>query len=171
MRPPVAVARPIAIELLVEAGDWPPLSELEAITAGVVEAAVTAVRPELANELAEGSELSLVFTDDAHVRSLNRRFRKQDHATNVLSFPSAAAPNGRLGPILGDVVLARETVFREAEAGGLTIEAHLAHLIVHGFLHVLGYDHEDEAEASAMERLETAILSGLGIADPYSGPP
>jgi probable rRNA maturation factor len=69
------------------------------------------------------------------------------------------------------VVLARETVVREAEAEGLTIEAHLAHLILHGFLHILGYDHQDEAEATAMERLETAILGGLGIADPYAGPP
>jgi probable rRNA maturation factor len=132
-----------------------------------VNAAVAAIRPRLAADC----ELSLVFTDDAHVRRLNRDFRKKDNPTNVLSFPAPADADGRLGPILGDVVLARETVFREADAEGLTIGAHLAHLILHGFLHILGYDHADEAEATAMERLETAILGGLGIADPYAGPP
>jgi probable rRNA maturation factor len=132
-----------------------------------VDAAVAAIRPRLAADC----ELSLVFTDDAHVRRLNRDFRKKDSPTNVLSFPAPAGAGGRLGPILGDVVLAHETVFREADGEGLTIEAHLAHLILHGFLHILGYDHADEAEATAMERLETAILGGLGIADPYAGPP
>jgi probable rRNA maturation factor len=121
--------------------------------------------------LAADSELSLVFTDDAHIRRLNRRFRKKASATNVLSFPAPPGNAGRLGPILGDVVLARETVVREAAAEGLTIEAHVAHLILHGFLHLLGYDHEDEADATTMERLETAILGGLGISDPYGGPP
>jgi probable rRNA maturation factor len=132
-----------------------------------VNAAVAAIEP----RLAAACELSLVFTDDAHVRRLNRDFREKDSPTNVLSFPAPAGADGRLGSILGDVVLARETVFREAEAEGLTMEAHLAHLILHGFLHILGYDHADEAEATAMERLETAILGGLGIADPYAGPP
>jgi len=129
-----------------------------------VDAAVAAIRPPLAADC----ELSLVFTDDAHVRRLNRDFRKKDSPTNVLSFPAPAGADGRLGPILGDVVLARETVVREADAEGLTMEAHLAHLILHGFLHILGYDHADEAEATAMERLETAVLGGLGIADPYA---
>jgi probable rRNA maturation factor len=132
-----------------------------------VDAAVAAIRP----PVAANSELSLVFSDDAHVRRLNRDFREIDSPTNVLSLPAPAVAGGRLGPMLGDVVLARETVFREAEVEGLTIEAHLAHLILHGFLHILGYDHQDEAEATAMERLETAILGGLGIADPYAGPP
>jgi probable rRNA maturation factor len=137
------------------------------LSAKVVDAAVAAIRPRLAADC----ELSLVFTDDAHVRRLNRDFREIDSPTNVLSFPAPAGAGGRRGPILGDVVLARETVFCEAHAEGLTIEAHLAHLILHGFLHILGYDHADEAEATAMEGLETAILGGLGIADPYAGPP
>jgi probable rRNA maturation factor len=140
---------------------------LAALSGKVVDAAVDAIAP----RLAAGSELSLVFTDDAHIRRLNRRFRKKDSPTNVLSFPAPSAAGERFGPILGDVVLARETVFREAAAEGLTIEAHVAHLVLHGFLHILGYDHADEAEATAMERLETAILGGLGIADPYAGPP
>lgn len=132
-----------------------------------MDAAVAAIGPRFAAEC----ELSLVFTDDAHIRRLNRDFRKKDSPTNVLSFPAPAGAGGLMGPILGDVVLARETVVREAAAEGLTVEAHLAHLILHGFLHLLGYDHQDEAEATTMERLETAILGGLGIADPYAGPP
>lgn len=156
---------PVAIEVLVEAGDWPGRAVLKTLATRVVGAAIAATRP----ALAEGSELSLVFTDDAHIRTLNHRFRGLDRATNVLSFPAPTAENGGFGPLLGDIVLAFETLEREAEAGGLTLRAHLSHLILHGFLHILGYDHQEETTASAMERLETAILDGLGIADPYAG--
>jgi probable rRNA maturation factor len=110
----------------------------------------------------------VVFTDDARVRVLNARYRGKDSSTNVLSFPAPAAIKGRLGPMLGDVVLAAETVAREAVEQGLALDAHLTHLLVHGFLHLAGYDHEDEAEATVMETLETAILGRLGIADPYA---
>ena len=156
--------RPIATDILLEAGDWPSRARLRRIAAKVVDAANASLSP----SVADGAELSLVFTDDAHSRELSRRFLNKDKATNVLSFPAASPESGRFGPILGDIVLARETVFHEAEAGGLTVEDHLAHLILHGFLHILGYDHQDEAEAAAMERLETALLGGIGIADPYS---
>lgn len=163
-RPRKPSAAEIALEILVEAGDWPPPAALEDLTKGVVAAAVAAVRP----PLAEGAELSLVFTDDAHIRALNRRFRRLDRPTNVLSFPAPMAENDRFGPLLGDIALARETIRHEAEAEGLTFEGHVSHLILHGFLHILGYDHEEETTASDMERLETAILGGLGIADPYA---
>jgi probable rRNA maturation factor len=86
----------------------------------------------------------------------------------VLSFPSAPVGKGVLPPMIGDIVLAAETVAAEAAAAGLTIDAHIAHLLVHGFLHLVGYDHELDAEAAVMEGLETAILAGLGIADPYA---
>ena len=114
--------------------------------------------------------MSLVFTDDAHIRALNRKYRGKDKATNVLSFPAApAAPGGnRFGPLLGDIVVAEETVAREAADQGLTLDHHLTHLIVHGFLHLVGHDHETEAEAVVMERLETAILAAIGVADPYA---
>ena len=102
------------------------------------------------------------------MRRLNRDYRGKDKPTNVLSFPRRRLLAGRLGPLLGDIVLAAETVAREAEDEGLALDDHLTHLIVHGFLHLLGYDHEDEAEAAVMEGLETAILGGLGIADPYA---
>jgi probable rRNA maturation factor len=152
-----------ALDILVEAGEWPPKARLRKIAAGVIEAA--AIR--LGLDLPEGAEVSIVFTDDAHIKSLNRKFRQKNKPTNVLSFPGAPAANGGIGPILGDVVLAQETVSKEAAAEGLTLEAHLAHLILHGFLHILGYDHEDDGEAQIMEGLETAILGGIGIADPY----
>ena len=115
-----------------------------------------------------GAELTVIFTDDAHIRVLNRRFRGKDKPTNVLSFPAARPPKARsFGPHLGDIVLGFQTVASEAENGGLVLEDHLTHLIVHGLLHLLGYDHDTDAKAVMMERLETAILASLGIADPY----
>jgi len=116
-------------------------------------------------------EISLVFTDDAEQRSLNRDYRHKDSATNVLSFPNmddaVPSPSG-VTRLLGDVVLARETVQREARAQGKSLADHTIHLVVHGTLHLLGYDHESAEEAAEMEALETAILAPLGIADPYA---
>lgn len=156
----------IAVDLHVEAGEWPPESELRALVCGVVDVAAA----KLPAGSRRGGELSLLFTDDAHIRALNLRYRNFDRATNVLSFPAAALNDAGFGALLGDIVVASETVRREAKSQGLTIRAHLTHLILHGLLHILGYDHEDEAEAAAMERLETAVLGDLGIADPYAGP-
>jgi probable rRNA maturation factor len=153
-----------AVDLLVEAGAWPDEAALRPLVERAVGAAITFARPPVAS----GSELSLVVTDDAHVRVLNRQYRGKDAATNVLSFPAAAAKPGVHGPLLGDIVLAQETVAREAAGQGLAFDDHLIHLIVHGFLHVVGYDHEDDAEAVLMEALETRILGHLGIADPYA---
>jgi len=163
-RSPNADGPPITVDILIEAGDWPPESELGKTVSRVVGAAVATIRP----MLAQHTELSLVFTDDAEIRKLNLKFRNIDKATNVLSFPAAPSIQAGFGPLLGDIVMAHDTIVREADAQGLTIEAHLAHLILHGFLHLLGYDHEEEAEATAMERLETAILLDLGVANPYA---
>lgn len=165
-RRPRPEARRVRIDVLVDAGDWPPQSALSTLACRVVDAAVAALGPRVPGD----GELSLLFTDDAHIRALNRRYRNIDRATNVLSFPAPVPADARIGGFLGDIAIASETVRREAKSRGLTIEAHLAHLLLHGFLHILGYDHEDEAEASAMERLETGILDELGIADPYAGP-
>jgi probable rRNA maturation factor len=158
--------RRVNIDVRVDAGDWPPQSVLSTLAHRVVDAAVAALGPVVSGE----GELSLLFTDDAHMRALNRRYRNIDRATNVLSFPAAVPADGQIGGFLGDIAVASETLRREAMSRDLTIEAHLSHLLLHGFLHVLGYDHEDEAEASVMERLETGILGELGIADPYAGP-
>ena len=110
--------------------------------------------------------LVVLLTDDATVRDLNARFRGKDRPTNVLSFPAAVMPGQTPAP-LGDIVLAYGVCAAEADAQGKTLTNHLTHLVVHGVLHLLGRDHEDESEAEAMEAEERAILARLGIADPY----
>jgi len=111
-------------------------------------------------------EAAIVLSEDAELRALNRRWRGKDKPTNVLSFPSGAAgPGGRL--LLGDVVLAFQTLAREADEAGKPLSDHLSHLVVHGVLHLMGYDHERPAEARRMEALEVKVLAGLGIPDPY----
>jgi probable rRNA maturation factor len=112
------------------------------------------------------SELSIVLTSDAEQRELNRDWRGIDQPTNVLSFPQIE-PFGPVSGLLGDIVLARETLLREALDLGKSLDEHFTHLVVHGFLHILGYDHVAEDEALAMEGLETQILKTLGIPDPY----
>jgi probable rRNA maturation factor len=111
------------------------------------------------------AELAIVLIDNAAKRLLNRVWRGVDAATNVLSFPNKSIGGGPA--LIGDVVLAYETVAAEARQDGKPFAHHLAHLAVHGFLHLLGYDHEREKDATAMERLEREILHQLGIPDPY----
>ena len=113
------------------------------------------------------AELSIVLTDDAEQQQLNRDWRGVDKPTNVLSFPQIE-PFSPLVGILGDITLARETLEREAAELGKSFEDHFTHLVTHGFLHILGYDHNEESEALVMEALETQILASLGIADPYA---
>ncbi len=111
-----------------------------------------------------------MFTDDASIREINAEWRQQDKPTNVLSFPAfPVTPGEKPGPMLGDIVIARETVEREAVDLGKSFEEHLTHLLVHGFLHLLGYDHMETEEAEEMEALETRILASLGLSDPYAG--
>jgi probable rRNA maturation factor len=125
-------------------------------------------------------EVSVLLTDDGAIQDLNARYRGKDRPTNVLSFPSGdprlspdmevarvGAPDAGMPLLLGDVAVAHGTTAREASAAGKPVADHLSHLIVHGVLHLLGYDHEDDSDAEAMERLEVSILSGLGISDPY----
>jgi probable rRNA maturation factor len=114
------------------------------------------------------AELSVLLSDDAEVQVLNRDYRGKDKPTNVLSFP--AGDDGAPGRprLLGDVVLALETIEREAIAQSKPLADHLSHLTVHGVLHLLGHDHEIETQATVMEALETEVLSSLGVADPYA---
>jgi len=113
------------------------------------------------------AELSILLTNDAEQHELNRQWRGKDSSTNVLSFPQIE-PFGPVTGILGDITMARETIEREAVEQGTSFPDHFTHLVVHGFLHILGYDHLSDAEALQMEGLETQILASLGIADPYA---
>ncbi|MCS6758518.1 MAG: rRNA maturation RNase YbeY [Candidatus Devosia euplotis] len=113
------------------------------------------------------AELAIVLTNDAEQHELNQQWRGKDSATNVLSFPQIE-PFGPVVGILGDITLARETLALEALKQGISFSDHFTHLVVHGFLHILGYDHLTDAQALQMESLETQILAGLGIDDPYA---
>jgi probable rRNA maturation factor len=115
---------------------------------------------------AEG-EVSVVLTDDAAIRALNREWRAIDKPTNVLSFPAARPKGFGMSTILGDVVIAYETLAREASEENKPVLHHLAHLMVHGYLHLFGYDHEIDSEGKVMEDMEREILKEIGIADPY----
>lgn len=114
-----------------------------------------------AAEAADPVEMSILLTDDAAVAELNQAYRGKDGATNVLSFPDDD------GGVLGDIALARETVVQEAQDLARPLSSHVLHLVIHGVLHLLGHDHIDDADAEIMESLETHILAGFGIADPY----
>ena len=114
----------------------------------------------------KATELSIRIVDTDEGRTLNREYRHRDYATNVLSFPVELPPGVTL-PLIGDLAICAPVVAREAKEQGKNPRNHWAHMTVHGVLHLLGYDHIDDAEAEAMEALETRILAGLGIADPY----
>ena len=117
---------------------------------------------------ARGGSVSLCLTGDAEVRTLNVRWRGIDEPTNVLSFPAAPSERASETPMLGDIALAYETLAREAEESGASLADHYRHLVAHGFLHLIGYDHQTDEEADRMEELETRILARLGVADPYA---
>ena len=154
----------VQIDITVETGDWPDEQTLHDLASRAVGAAIA----ELGVETGSASELSLLFTDDEHIRVLNRDWRGKDKATNVLSFPAfEVSPGDPLPPLLGDIVVAFETVSSEAALEGKPFDHHLTHLIVHGFLHLLGYDHEADEEAEQMEGMERRALSRLAIPDPY----
>ena len=151
------------IDYAVATGDWPAEDVLRAL----VERAVTAAAARTDGPVQ--ASLSVLFTDDAEMRALNARFRGKDKPTNVLSFP---APDSMVPPgtprHFGDIALGYETVSREAKEEGKSFEHHLTHLVVHGFLHLAGHDHETEVEAEEMEQLEREILQSLAIGDPYA---
>ena len=158
----------IAAEVVLDSGDWSGFEPVDQL----VESAVAALNQELGFDARVGQRIAVVsLADDAEVRRLNDQFREQDKPTNVLSFPADVPPglpaDAALALALGDVVLAVETIDREAAEMAIPPRHHLAHLVVHGILHLLGHDHETDAEADRMEALETAILAQLGIADPY----
>ncbi|NKJ05070.1 rRNA maturation RNase YbeY [Rhizobium sp. SG741] len=159
------------IQISVEEGAWPSEEVLQPLAGRVLEVAANYLRKHEKQPFPKmAPELSLVFTDDASIREINAEWRSQDKATNVLSFPAfPLQPGGKPGPMLGDIIIARETVEREAIDLEKSFDDHLTHLMVHGFLHLFGYDHMNNSEAERMEGLETRILAELGLSDPYAG--
>jgi len=158
----------LSIDLVHEAGDW---GSLEPVS-DAVQAAAGALAAELGTT---ASEACVALSSDAEVERLNAAYRGKPAPTNVLSFPagpalptSAEAPLAGQVRFLGDLVLAAETVSREAADLGVPLAHHLQHLVVHGLLHLLGYDHQSDDEAEVMEALEVRILAHLGIANPYA---
>ena len=146
-------------DIAIESDLWRAEPEAEACVRGALEAA--------ARRVPGDGEVSVLLSDDEMVRVLNRQWRGFDKPTNVLSFPATTPTSGDVPPMLGDIAIAYETLAREAAEEGKPVLHHLAHLVVHGYLHLMGYDHQSESEAEAMEALERDVLLGLRIPDPY----
>ena len=172
-----------AIDIMVDSPLWKAQRGVKAVLQQAIGEAAAMVAT-------SGGELAIVLTDDSAIRALNRVWRGKDQPTNVLSFPAnapayflpgtpgrvggassrrAGEPQGRVR-LLGDIVIAYETMAREAKAEGRPFRHHLAHLAVHGFLHLVGHDHAADAEADAMEALEIAVLARLDVPNPYLTP-
>jgi probable rRNA maturation factor len=154
-------------EVLVVADCWQGEPEAEAVIQRAIAAAAEAVDADVGD-----AELAVMLTDDSGIRTLNGNWRGIDKPTNVLSFPALqpTAPSrpGDAPRMLGDIAIAYETMRQEADDEQKPFDHHLSHLAVHGFLHLIGYDHETEGEAEVMEALEQEILAQLGIPDPYT---
>jgi probable rRNA maturation factor len=146
-------------EVLVEADGWRALGDVDALVQRAVAAAF----------VGKPCSVTVLLSDDAEIQRLNREFRNKDKPTNVLSFPASLmpVPPGEMAH-LGDIVLAYETVAREAAEANKTLADHVTHLVIHATLHLLGHDHATDADAESMEQKERDILAGLGIADPYA---
>jgi probable rRNA maturation factor len=154
----VTIEKPaLAVDVIVDAVLWSALPDAEEVVRRAIAQAAIETQ-------SRSCELAVLLTDDAAIRRLNATWRGLDKATNVLSFPAAATLDSRH---LGDIAIAFETTKLEAETEGKSLADHIAHLAVHGFLHLLGYDHESESDAQAMEELERTILACLGVPDPY----
>src|ERR1700761_2417464 len=154
----------VSLDISVPSPLWRGLPRARAIARETIATAVV----ENEDIMRDGAAVSLCLADDAALRELNLRWRGLDKPTNVLSFPSVAASRFGDAATLGDIALAYETLAREAENLGVSLADHYRHLIAHGFLHLIGYDHETDAEAERMEALETRILAQLGVSDPYA---
>ena len=163
----MALSAPPETDVLIVAECWAAEADAEAIVHRAIEAAAAYVDADTSD-----AELAVMLTDDAGIRTLNKNWRGQDKPTNVLSFPALQPPAGRefddAPRMLGDIAIAYETTRREADDEQKPFDHHLSHLAVHGFLHLVGYDHERQAEAETMENLERDILAALGIPDPYA---
>ena len=154
------------IEIVRIGGDWPDDAAIAELARRVIGPAIEVAELDMHAE----AELCLVLSHDAHVRELNRDFRGKDKPTDVLSFPAGDGFHPA-DPLIGELVFSAETVARDAAEDGRSFSDHFIHLVLHGFLHLFGYDHETDEDAEVMERLEAEVLSRLGIADPYKDHP
>jgi probable rRNA maturation factor len=157
---------PPETEVLIVAACWSAEPEAATIVHRAIEMAASVVDADTAD-----AELAVMLTDDEGIRNLNRNWRGRDKPTNVLSFPAlqpAGARSDDVPRMLGDIAIAWETTRREADDEQKPFDHHLSHLAIHGFLHLVGYDHENNVDAEAMENLEREILAALGIPDPYA---
>jgi probable rRNA maturation factor len=152
----------VNVDILVNADAWEALPDLE----GLADRVVRETHAQSDATLAEECELCITFCDDEEIRALNAEWRGQDKPTNVLSFPTPGALAQK--PLLGDIVIAFETVAREAREQDKSLADHTAHMIIHGFLHLIGYDHETSDEAEVMEALERRAAQALGMNDPFA---
>ncbi len=148
------------IALSIEDKRWNEIADLQKLCEQAVATAMANIN------IRPFAELSLAFIDDAKMQALNKQYRKKDKPTNVLSFP--ATPIDGFMPLLGDIVLAYETIQAEAQAAHISCEDHLTHLVIHGFYHLQGYDHETPQDAKIMEALEIKTLHHLDISNPYA---
>ena len=153
----------LSVDVLIQSAKWKAEPRAATIVRNAIRTAAIAASTARA-------ELAIVLTNDSAIHALNRDWRGQDKPTNVLSFPAAQTHGTRpaASASLGDIVIAFETTAREAKAERKSLKDHLAHLAVHGFLHLVGYDHETLRDAKKMESLEVKILAGLGVSDPYA---
>ncbi|MGL4496001.1 MAG: rRNA maturation RNase YbeY [Beijerinckiaceae bacterium] len=152
------------VDVVIEDEQWRQIDGVETV---VQQAGLLAARRSGLALRAE-AEIAVLLADDAAIRTLNAQWRSKDKPTNVLSFPAVDAERISTTPMLGDIIIARETVFREAMEEGKSAADHLRHMVVHGVLHLLGYDHETDEDAAEMESLERLILAEIGVADPYA---
>jgi probable rRNA maturation factor len=160
---PRTTARHLTVDVLTESPLWDALPDAEdTVRRAMTEAAA------IEGTVDREAEVSVLLCDDAVIAALNGRWRGREEPTNVLSFAALPAREDGTATHLGDIAIACETVAREACELGIPVSQHLAHLAVHGFLHLLGYDHVEDGEADRMERLEREILASLGVPDPYA---
>lgn len=153
----------LVIDVRISEERWSSVSDVDALAARAIGGASTRVE--------QGGEAAILFTNDAEMRSLNKRWRGLDKPTDVLSFPADDPEAPGEAKYLGDIALGYETAMADAQKMGRSADAHISHLLVHGFLHLLGYDHIESEDAVVMERLEAEILGGLGWPDPYASGP
>jgi len=157
------VSNGLSLDLRIADPRWEALGDLDALAAHVLGCAATRMK--------SGGELAILFTDDTEMRALNRQWRELDKPTDVLTFPSGQPEIPGQPQYLGDIALGYQTALRDAEMMHRPFEGHVSHLLIHGFLHLLGYDHIETEDAQVMEPLETEILASLGWPDPYASGP